>query len=103
MRAKARIYCSCRLRAARFFGILVGEQIFSADIVGRLHSYKDYNITLWIMPKGDTWEFASVVSGPINSGTYSTVTVDGVSPMPTEEEAYERAYNAAIKHIDHLA
>ncbi len=70
--------------------------------MGKKHSYKDYNITVWIIPKGDTWEFASVVSGPMNSATYTTVTVDGVSPMPTEEEAYERAYNAAIKHIDHL-
>ncbi len=68
--------------------------------MGKKHSYKDYNITVWLDFKDDLWEFLSVVSGPMNSSAYQTVNVTGTSSMPTAEEAYERAQEAAIKHID---
>lgn len=68
--------------------------------MGRKHSYKDYNITLWVSPKDDVWEFMSVVSGPMNGGAYTTVKIDGTKSMPSEEDAYECAYDAAIRHID---
>ncbi len=71
--------------------------------MGKKHSYKDYNITVWLDFKDDVWEFLSVVSGPMNGGPYRTVNVTGTSTLPTAEEAYARAQEAAVKHIDSSA
>ncbi len=70
--------------------------------MGKKHSYKDYNITVWLDFKDDVWEFLSVVSGPMNSGSYQTINVTGTTTLPTAEDAYDRAQEAAIKHIESM-
>lgn len=71
-----------------------------ADGVGRKHSYKDYNITLWVSSRDGAWEFVSVVSGPMTGDKYAVARIDGTSPVSTEEDAYECGYEAAVRHID---
>ena len=70
--------------------------------MGRMHSYKDYNITMWVDYKDEEWEYISVVSGPMNSGEYTTVNVIGSTKLPTAEDAYDQAHAAAKRRIDGL-